>query len=254
MLTLRRANERHHDRRRKQEVWLTFYPQDRADPLADGFGTLEILDEHRLPPGGGVPRHPHHDAEVVTYVHEGALAFEDSTGCSGVIHGGEFQRMTARRDTRHSETNASRTDWVHVFQLWLRPSEAGLQHGHEQKRFSAAERRGGLCVIASPDARRGSLRIHQDVLMYSSMLDPGQHVVHELSPGRSAWLHLVQGEVTLGDIVLGTGDGAGITTERAVSLTAREETEFLLLDLNPRWGGRGDRSPMLGPCDATPRP
>ena len=67
--------------------------------------------------------------------------------------------------------------------------------------------------------------------MYSAMLDPGQHVVHELSPGRSAWLHLVQGEVTLGDDVLTTGDGAGVTAERAVSLTAREETEILLLDL-----------------------
>jgi hypothetical protein len=79
--------------------------------------------------------------------------------------------------------------------------------------------------------------------MYSAMLDPGQHVVHELSQGRSAWLHLVQGEVTLGDIVLRTGDGAGVTAERAVSLTAREETEILLLDLGeerPRSPNNGD--------------
>jgi quercetin 2,3-dioxygenase len=227
MISLRRAQERHHDRRRKQEVWATFYP------LADGFGILEILDEHRLPPGAGVPRQQRRDAEIVTYVREGALAYEDSMGCSGVIHAGEFQRMTTGHGMRHSETNASRTDSAQVFQIWLRPSEAGLEPGHEQKRFSAAERRGGLCVVGSPDGRRGSLRIHQDALMYSSLLDPGQHVVHELAPGQSAWLHLVQGEVTLGDVVLGTGDGAGITTERAVSLTAREETELLLLDLNP---------------------
>jgi quercetin 2,3-dioxygenase len=55
--------------------------------------------------------------------------------------------------------------------------------------------------------------------------------VHELRDGRSAWLHLVEGEVTLGDVVLSTGDGAGLTAERAVSLTAREETEILLVDL-----------------------
>ena len=107
----------------------------------------------------------------------------------------------------------------------------GLEPGYEQKRFSAAERRAGLCVVASPDARRGSLRIHQDALIYSAMLDPGQHVVHELSPGRRAWLHLVQGEAVLGDIVLTTGDGAGFAAERAVSLTAQEETEILLIDL-----------------------
>ena len=239
MITLRRAKERHHDRLRKEDVWLTFYPQDRADPLADGFGTLEILNEYRLPPGAGVPRHPHHDAEIVTYVREGALAYEDSMGRSGVIQAGEFQRMTAARGIRHSETNALWTDWAYVFQIWLRPSEAGAEPGHEQKRFSAAERRGRLCVVASPDARRGSLRIHPDALMYSAMLDPGQHVVHELSQGRSAWLHIVQGEVTLGDIALSTGDGAGVTAERAVSLPEREETEILLLDLD----GHLPRSP-----------
>jgi redox-sensitive bicupin YhaK (pirin superfamily) len=231
MITLRRAKERRHNRRRRQEVWLTFYPQDLADPLADGFGTLEILNENRLPPSASVPLQPRDDAEIVTYVCEGSLAYEDSMGRSGVIQAGEFQRMTAGRKMRHSETNASRSDWAHIFQIWLRPSEPGLDSGHEQKRFSAAQRRGGLCVVASPDARRGSLRIHQDALMYSALLDPGQHVVHELSQGRSAWLHLVQGEVTLGDVVLSAGDGAGVTAERVVSLTAREETEILLLDL-----------------------
>jgi len=231
MITLRRAEERHHDQRRKREVWLTFHPSDRADPLADGFGTLEILDEICLSPGGGVPRRPPRDAEIVTYIREGALACEDSTGRSGVVHAGEFQRMTTGRSIRHRETNASRTHWARIFQIWLRPSEAELESGHEQKRFSAAERRGVLRVIASPDARRGSLRIHQDALMYSALLDPGQHVVHELSPGRRAWLHLVQGEVTLGDVVLTTGDGAAVRAERAVSFTAQEETEILLLDL-----------------------
>jgi quercetin 2,3-dioxygenase len=242
MITLRRAKERQHERHRKREVWLTFYSDAAPHPLAGGFGTLEILNEDRLSPGAGTPRHPTHDAEIVTYVHEGALAYEDSMGGSGVIHAGEFQRMTAGRGIRCTETNPSRTDWAHVFQIWLRPAESELEPSHEQKRFSAAERRGVLCVVASPDARRGSLRIHQDALMYSAMLDPGQHVVHELSQGRSAWLHLVQGEVTLGDVVLTTGDGAGVTAERAVSLTAREQTEILLLDL----GEQPPRSPKNG--------
>jgi len=226
--------EERYDRRRKRDAWLTFYPGDRGDPLADGFGTLQTLNEDRLPPGAGVPRHSRHDAEIVTYVREGALAYDDSMGRSGVIHAGEFQRMTVGRGIRHGETNASRTDWAHVFRIWLRPSQAELAPSHEEKRFSAAERRGGLCVVASSDGRRGSLRIHQDALMYSAMLDSGQHVVHELWDGRSAWLHLVHGEVTLSDIVLTTGDGVGVTAERAVSFTAREETEILLLDLGDR--------------------
>lgn len=231
MITLRRAEERHHDRTREQEAWLTFFPHGRAGRFVDGFGTLEILDESRLPPGGGIRRRQHRDAEIVTFVREGALAWEDSMENAGLIQAGEFRRMTAGRGIRHRETNASRTDWAHVFQIWLHPAQADREPGHEQKRFSAAERRGRLCVVGSPDGRRGSLLIHQDALMYSALLDPGKHVVHELLPGRSAWLHLVQGEATLGDLVLTTGDGAGVRAERAVSLTAQEETEILLFDL-----------------------
>jgi redox-sensitive bicupin YhaK (pirin superfamily) len=231
MITLRRAAERHHDRRRRHEVWLTFDGQDRTDPLADGFGALEFLDEDRLSPGAELPGHPRREAEIITYVRGGALAYDDSSGRSGVIQAGEFQRMTARRGSHHSETNASRTNWAQVFQICLRPARAGLEPGNEQKRFSAAERRGGLCVVASPDGRRGSLRIHQDAVLYSALLRPGKHVVHELGEGRMAWLHLIEGEIALGDVVLSSGDAAGLTAERAVSLTARDETEILLVDL-----------------------
>jgi redox-sensitive bicupin YhaK (pirin superfamily) len=231
MTTLRREKERLHERRRKRELSLTFWAGNSASPPTDGFGALELLDEERLKPGAGAIQRPRRDAEILTYVREGAVGYDDSMGRSGVIHAGEFQRMTAGQGMRHSDTNASQTEGAQLFKIWLRPSATGLEPGYEQKRFSAAERRGGLCVVASPDARRGSLRIHRDALMCSALLDSGQHVVHELAPGRSAWLHLVQGEVTVGDVVLTTGDGIGITDERAVSLTAREESEILLVDL-----------------------
>jgi redox-sensitive bicupin YhaK (pirin superfamily) len=231
VIALRRAADRHHDQGRKLETWLTFDQQDRAALLVKGLANIEILKESRLAPGAGVPRTSGQDAEILTFVREGALAYENSLGGSGIIQAGEFQRVTAGQRLRHGLLNASRSDWVHFFQIWLRPAEVDLEPGCEQKRFTAAQRRGGLCAIASPDARRGSLRIHQDALVYSALLDPGQHVVRELSQGRSAWIHVVQGEIIFGDSVLCTGDGAGVTIERAVSLTAREESEILLVDL-----------------------
>lgn len=230
MITLRRATERRHDRHPEEESWLAFHPRDQADAPADGFGTLEILKEGHLPPRAGT-RHPRRDAEILTYVREGTLAYEDSLGQAGVIRAGEFQRMTAGRAVHYEETNASSSEWAHAFQIWLRPSRPGLEPGHEQKRFSAAERRGLLRVVASPDARKNSLQVHQDALLYSAILDRGQHIIHELSQERVAWLHVVHGSVTLGETTLTTGDGAGITAERAVSLTANEDTEVLLLDL-----------------------
>lgn len=231
MINLRRSNERHHDRRREREVWRTFDPIARGDRPSDRFGPLEGVDESRLPPRANVPRRVGGDAEVITYVREGTIAYVDSTGHAGVIHGGEFQRMLTVHGARHSEVNASRTEWAHVFQVRMRDSALEPEPGREQKRFSTAERRAVLCLVASLDARSGSLRLGQDTRMYSALLEPGQHIAHELGPERAAWLHVVQGEITLEDLVLATGDGAGITAERVVSLTARESSEILLFDV-----------------------
>jgi len=237
MITLRRAAERHHDRRGKEEVWHTFYPGAEAASRTDGFAGLAVLDESRLSPGGDIAPQPHRELEVVTYVREGALAQEDSRGRSGVVQAGEFQRLTAGSGVRGRERNASPVDDAHVFQLGLGLLPPGLEARPEQRRFSTAQRRGGLCVVASADRRNGSLRLGQDALMYSALLDPGQHVVHELSSTRSAWLHVVEGEATVDGLVLTTGDGAGFTAERTISLTASEATEVLLVDLGEQAPG-----------------
>jgi quercetin 2,3-dioxygenase len=236
MMTVRRGTARRFIRRRREDLWLTFDPNDQVDALSSGFGSLEMFQELRLRPGrrSGIPLRRHRDGEIVTYVHEGALLYRDSTGRSGVTQAGEFQRVNCAAGVRHSQSNASRADWAHAFQMRLRPCGGDLETEREQKRFSAAERRGVLCVVASPDGRRGSLQIGQDALISATMLDPGQHLVHEFTAGRSAWLHVIEGEATLAEVILSTGDGAGISAERAVSFTAREDTEILLVDVDER--------------------
>jgi len=242
MMHVRSARDRHHDRRGELDAWLTFYPQSREDPLSDGFGSLRVFDEYRLPPGAGVQIGATFDAEVITFVREGTLVFEDSAGNSGVIMAGEFRRTTSRGAIRRSETNASATEWAHFFRICLRTPEAERAAGSEQKRFSAAECRGGLRVVASPDGRRGSLRIRQNAVIYAALLDRGQHVVHELFQGRRAWLQVLHGNVTLGENLLAAGDGAGITAERAVAFTTGESASILLLDLGEEQAGLPEHS------------
>lgn len=231
MITVRRASERRHDQKRPQEVWKTFHSANPLAPFVDHFGTLEVLNEERFPPGSGAPLRAHREAEIITYVREGTLNHEDSMGGSGVIHAGKFQRMTAGTGIDRSETNASKTDWAHVFQIWLRPSEAGLAPSMESEHFTATQRRGALRVVASQDGRNGSLHIHQDARIYSALLERGQHVVHELAPDRSVWLHVVHGEIGMGDARFSAGDGLGITAEPSVSFTARTAAEVILIDL-----------------------
>ena len=210
-----------------------FCPHGLTGLSGSGFGPIIMFDEMRLSPGESTKPHRSDGAEMLTYIYKGALSQEDSTGNSEVIHAGEFQRMSMGYRIRHKERNPSRSDWAHVFRISLRPSEIGLDCAHEENRFTTAQRRNVLCIVASPDGRKGSLRIHQDALVYSSILDTGHHVFHELLPGRTAWLHVVHGETTLHGVVLTQGDGVGVTNEPSVSLTVQENTELLLVDTIP---------------------
>jgi redox-sensitive bicupin YhaK (pirin superfamily) len=230
MIIVRRSADRHHVRRRQRDVWSTFHPE-----VAGGFETLVALNEGLIPPGESIPSLPFQDAEVITYVLEGALACKGSAGGVGVTDAGEFQCRGAVGG--HRESNASRSTWARVFQIWLRSSAVGLQPSPETKRFPIAQRRGVLCLIASHDGRGGSLRIQSDAQVHSAVLDSGRHVAYELAPESRAWVHVVTGEVRLGGDVLTTGDGAGITAEHAVSLVAADDSEILLVGLGgPRVG------------------
>jgi redox-sensitive bicupin YhaK (pirin superfamily) len=231
MIALRRSEQRLHAQRRWREAWRSFAPRDPLDALSGGFGALEHLNEEQLEPGARVTFEFERDAELITYVLAGALIHEYASGHSSVIRAGEFQCVAMGAGLRHSETNPSPLDTAHVFRFSLRASRSPLAPSHEQRRFSAAQRRGLLCVVASPDGQRGSLRIHQDASIYSALLDPGQHLVHALLPGRGAWLHVVSGAVRLATFVLHAGDAAAITDERALSVTAQHPTEILLFDL-----------------------
>jgi quercetin 2,3-dioxygenase len=230
MIVVRRAIERKHQGR-KLEAWLTFDPQNEADPLAQGFGTVLGLDEVCLAGGARVPRPPREDSEMLTYVYQGVLAYSGAGTGAGVLQAGEFERMTGGRALRRDVMNGSRTHAVRFFQMAFRAELPQREPGCENQRFSAAERRDGLRVVASRDGRQGSLRLQHDAFVYSALLEPGQHVACALGRGRHAWLHVVQGEVTLVDSTLTAGDGAGIADDHAVSLTAHEPSEILLADV-----------------------
>ena len=133
MLQVRRSQERRHATDNRREAWVTFDARDGLDPFAQGFAGLELFEEGRLLPSASI-RKVLQQAEIITYVRDGVLAYEDSLGRIGMIATGEFQRMTAGPYIRYSQQNASPTAWAHVFQVLLRPVTADLEPGHEQKR------------------------------------------------------------------------------------------------------------------------
>ena len=231
MVKIRRSSERGGGKHGWLDTRHTFSFADYYDPSWMSFRALRVLNEDSVAPGRGFPRHGHRDAEIVSYVLEGALEHQDSIGNGSVIRPGDVQRMTAGTGVTHSEKNHSSSESVHFLQIWFLADRAGRAPSYEQKAFSEEERRDRLRLVASPDARDGSVTVHQDVDMYSALLGEGKAVSHELARGRHAWLHVARGKLRLGDQVLGAGDGAGLSDEPRLELTGVEPAEIVLFDL-----------------------
>ena len=196
-----------------------------------GFRSLRVMNEDRVAPDKGFGTHPHRDMEIVTYVLEGALEHKDSMGNGEVLTPGEFQRMSAGTGIEHSEFNPSSDEPTHLYQIWLLPTEKGIEPSYEQKRFDD-RLQNELRLVASPDGEEGSLKIYQDARIYLSRLDAGKLVDVDLADGRHAWLQVLRGSVTLNDIKLSTSDGAAVSDETSLTITATNDAEIMLFDLS----------------------
>ena len=234
MIKIRKANERGHADHGWLNTFHTFSFAGYYDPSNMGFRSLRVINEDWVQGGRGFGSHPHHDMEIITYVLEGALEHKDSMGTGSVIRPGEVQRMSAGTGVTHSEYNASGSEPVHLLQIWLLPEQKGIAPSYEQREFPRFERQGKLQLLAAKESANGALKIHQDARLFAADLGSGQQVKHELAPGRHAWLQVARGGIQLNGQSLQAGDGAAVTSESELVVSANGKgtpAEFLLFDL-----------------------
>ena len=231
MITLRPAGSRGHADFGWLDTHHTFSFGDYFDPKHTQFRALRVLNEDRVQPGQGFGTHGHRDMEILTWVLSGALEHRDSLGTHGVIRPGEAQVMSAGTGIRHSEFNASATEPVHFLQIWILPERQGLAPRYDQVAFQEADLRNRLHLIASPDGASGSVRLFQDVRLFTARLDQGCAVEVALSPSRSGFLQVAVGSLTLNGLTLHAGDGARIEGEPALTVVAVAPAEILFFDL-----------------------
>ena len=209
----------------------TFSFSDYYDPQWVEYGALRVINDDRVAPGQGFGKHGHRDMEIITYILAGELEHQDSMGNGSVIRVGDVQRMSAGTGVTHSEFNPSSEQEVHLLQIWIQPRALRLAPGYEQQHFSAADKRGRLRLIASPDGADGSVLIHQEARVYAGLFDAAEQAQFELAAGRRLWLQVARGALSLGGTRLAAGDGAYTAGPAQLTLAAGSEAEVLLFDL-----------------------
>ncbi len=234
MLEVRKSEDRGVGKLDWLDANFTFSFGPYKDPEQIGFSDLRLLNDDRVKGGGGFATHEHVDTEVFSYVLSGELAHKDSMGHGSVVRAGEVLTMSTGTGITHSEFNQSPSEGVHFLQIWMVPDRKGVTPRYGQRLFSAADKRGRLACIISPDERDGSLPLYLDGCVYAGLIDGAERAEVSLAEGRYAYVHVIRGDVRVNGTALQSGDGARVRHESALLFSDGRDAEVLLFDLRPR--------------------
>jgi quercetin 2,3-dioxygenase len=209
----------------------TFSFGEYHDPAHMGFRTLRVINDDRVKAGAGFGRHGHQDMEILSYVLEGALEHQDSSGGGGVIRPGETQLMRAGTGVTHTEQNHSKVDPVHFLQIWIVPEARGLKPAYGQQTFDRELASRAFVLLASKGGRDGSLDVQQDVDLRVAFIGPGERRELSLRRSHHAWIHVARGSVSVNGTALGEGDGAAVSGEDRLAVVGQQAAEVLVFDL-----------------------
>jgi quercetin 2,3-dioxygenase len=202
------------------------------NPAKINFGMLRVLNDDFIAGGGGFPTHPHDNMEIVTIPLSGALQHKDSTGGQGVITAGDVQIMSAGTGVSHSEFNASTTDAVTLFQLWVFPKEKNIAPRYDQRNFDIDSRINKWQYVVSPIAADNGMWINQDARFALTKLKAGKVLSYNNGfNGNGVFLVVINGSVSVNGNVLNKRDAIGISESDSFEITASTDAELLAVEV-----------------------
>lgn len=231
MIEIRKSSERGYADHGWLKSFHSFSFADYHDPKHMGFSSLRVINEDQVAAGRGFGMHGHRDMEIISYVLDGALAHKDSIGNGSTIRPGDVQRMSAGTGVRHSEANDSTSGTTHFLQIWIEPSVMGIAPSYEEKHFDAASKRGKLRLVASSDARDGSVKMHADASMYAGLFATDESAVLAINKGRRIYVHVARGSVNVNGENFRAGDAVKLVDVSKVVIDGGVDAEVLLFDL-----------------------
>ena len=232
MLTIRKSQDRGYADHGWLKSFHSFSFAGYHDPRFMGWGNLRVINEDRVAAGMGFGKHGHRNMEIISYVLSGELAHEDSMGNIKGIPPGDVQRMSAGTGVTHSEFNHAQDQTTHLLQIWIEPNVLEIEPSYEQISVPAIEKNGRLRLVASPDGKDGSVKIHADAYMYAGVFNGSESASLSLDKTRKAYAHLIRGSLTINGQDLQGGDALLIAEETQLEIANGKDAEVLIFDLS----------------------
>lgn len=196
------------------------------------FGLLRVLNDDFIAGGGAFATHPHDNMEIVTIPFTGAIKHKDSTGGQGIIQAGDVQIMSAGSGVQHSEANASATDPVTLFQIWVFPKERNITPRYDQRTYALTERVNKWQAVVSPVETDKALWINQDARFSLTKLEAGRSLHYSNAfKGNGVFLVVINGAVKVNEQLLNKRDALGIYDADEFTVVAGEDAELLAIEV-----------------------
>ena len=202
------------------------------NPSKVNFGLLRVLNDDFIMGGGAFPTHPHDNMEIVTIPFTGAIQHKDSTGSEGLIKAGDIQIMSAGSGIQHSEANASATEPLTIFQIWVFPKDRDITPRHDQRSFDVTKRDNQWQIIVSPRAEDDALWINQDARFALTNVSAGNSIEYKNAfTGNGVFLVVINGSVEINGTKLNKRDALGISEADAFTINASVDSELLAIEV-----------------------
>ncbi len=221
------------DRYHAQHDWLSTYHlfsfADYYDPSNMNFGALRVFNDDTIDGESGFGAHSHRDMEIVTIMLDGELTHQDNMGNTKTMKKGEVQYMSAGTGVTHAEMNNAK-EQIHLYQIWLMPKMRNLEPAYDQKDFSQMEKNILVPVASDKDLDRAIL-IEADAIIYKAELNKEKEIEHAVENGRGVFVYVTEGTLEINGETFEKGDQARIENEKSLSLSAKEGSKFVLIDV-----------------------
>lgn len=202
------------------------------DPHKVHFGLLRVLNDDFIEGGGKFHTHPHDNMEIVTIPLAGAVHHKDNTGGEGIIKAGDVQIMSAGSGVLHSEANASATEMLNLFQIWVFPKEKNIKPRYDQRTFDVTERTNQWQVVVSPRAEDNALWINQDARFSLTKLEGGKTLAYDNAFGNNGvYLVVINGSIKVEGQELNKRDAIGVWETDSFNITGVEDAELLAIEV-----------------------
>ena len=204
------------------------------DPNRMGFGALRVLNDDVIAPGKGFDPHSHADMEIITIPVRGAVAHEDDHGGKGIVTAGEVQVMSAGTGVTHAEYNASATDPLELFQLWIMPKALGGEPRYATRSFEGLGTIPGITLLVTPEEETegDDLYIRQDAYISYITLDATREQVYELKQeGNAVYVFVIEGTLTTAGETLNARDALGTVQTTELGFVAAAHATALIIEV-----------------------